>query len=227
MSPATPPGLPPAAPGPAYSGADAHSAPLDPALHSYFEDMYTRSPDPYGTRERWYEQRKRDVLMASLPRARFASCYEPGCGAGELTVRLAERCDAVLAADFSAQALQSARARTHALPQVRLALHRLPGDWPLSQQFDLVVLSEMSYFLPLPAMQEVARACAATLAPDGVLVACDWLPAFTERACPTEAAHAALQAIGLHTLLTHEEADFRLQIWARDARSVAQREGIR
>lgn len=198
-----------------------------PSLPGYFEDLYTRSPDPYGTRDRWYEQRKRDLLLASLPRARFASCYEPGCGAGELTVRLAERCDAVLAADFCEQALYSARTRTHALPHVQLACHRLPSDWPATPQFDLVVLSELSYFLPLHDIEQVARHCAASLGPDGVLVACDWLPAFAQRACATEAAHAALAAIGLHTLATHVEADFRLQVWACDGRSVAQREGIR
>lgn len=197
------------------------------ALHRYFEDLYAGSPDPYGTHDRWYEQRKRDVVLASLPRARFARCYEPGCGAGALTVRLAERCDAVLATDFSEQALQHARTRTQGLPQVRLARHRLPQDWPVTEQFDLVVFSELGYFLTLPAIEQVARDCTATLAPDGVVLACDWLPAFDERACPTEAAHAALSATGLHSLLTHVEADFRLQVWARDARSVAQREGIR
>jgi SAM-dependent methyltransferase len=200
---------------------------MNAALQGYFEDLYTQSPDPYGTHDRWYEQRKRDLVLASLPRARFAHCYEPGCGAGALTLRLAERCDAVLAADFCEQALQSARARTQALPQVRLAQHRLPQDWPVHERFDLVVLSELSYFLPLSAIEQVARDCMASLAPDGVVLACDWLPAFAERACPTEAAHAALSATGLHTLLTHVEADFRLQVWARDARSVAQREGIR
>jgi SAM-dependent methyltransferase len=200
---------------------------MNAALHRYFEDLYTQSPDPYGTHDRWYEQRKRDLVLASLPRARFAHCYEPGCGAGALTLRLAERCDAVLAADFCDQALQSARSRTQALPQVRLARHQLPQDWPVHERFDLIVLSELSYFLPLSAIEQVARDCMASLAPDGVVLACDWLPAFAERACPTEAAHAALSATGLHPLLTHAEADFRLQVWARDARSVAQREGIR
>lgn len=200
---------------------------MSAALQDYFEDLYTRSPDPYGTHDRWYEQRKRDLVLASLPRARFAHCYEPGCGAGALTLRLAERCNAVLAADFCEQALQSARTRTQALPQVRLARHQLPQDWPVDERFDLIVLSELSYFLPLAAIEQVARDCMASLAPDGVVLACDWLPAFAERACPTEAAHAALSATGLPTLLTHAEADFRLQVWARDARSVAQREGIR
>ena len=197
------------------------------ALKDYFEGLYGASPDPYGTQARWYEQRKRNILLASLPRQRFRSAYEPGCGTGELSLHLAARCDRLLAADFSAQALHTARERADWPPHVQLARHALPSDWPLHQRFDLVVLSEVGYFLALPAVQEVARHCAATLDDDGVLVACDWLPDFAERATATQDVHAALAAIGLALLATHAEDDFQLKVWARDPRSVAQREGIR
>ena len=171
-------------------------------VQPYFDGLYTGSEDPYGVRARWYEQRKRDILLASLPRSRFRHCYEPGCGIGELTVALAARCDAVLAADFSPLALRTARARTSALPQVQLARHALPHDWPQAQRFDLVVLSEVGYFLPLAALRQMAQGCAAVLADDGVLVACDWRPDFAERATATDDVHAALSAIGLPLLVS-------------------------
>ena len=199
----------------------------EPGLQAHFDAMYAQSDDPYSTRARWYEQRKRDVLLASLPRSRFRHCYEPGCGSAELTVALAARCDAVLAADFSPTALQAARSRTVGLSNVRLEQHALPADWPSAQRFDLVVLSEVGYFLEWRAMQEMAQQCAASLDEDGVLVACDWLPDFEGRATSTSAVHAALAAIGLAPLVTHHEDDFHLLVWARDPRSVAQREGIR
>lgn len=196
-------------------------------LRGYFDGLYAGADDPYGTRERWYERRKRALLLASLPRERFRRCYEPGCGSAELTRELAMRCDSVLATDFSAQALCTARARTAGLAQVQLAQHRLPRDWPRGERFDLVVLSEVGYFLPAAAMQEVAQHCAASLDADGVLVACDWRAPFAQRACSTQEVHALLGAIGLAPLVVHTEDDFCLRVWARDARSVAQREGIR
>lgn len=219
---------PPEDAGPAAAGG-CTSVPLTPALarHEYFEQLYEDSPDPYGQRTRWYEQRKRALVLASLPRPRFRRCYEPGCGNGELTAQLATRCDAVLAADFSAQALRTARRRTAALPQVRVVQHVLPGQWPVAEQFDLVVLSEVLYFLPLDAVRTVARHCARSLAPDGVLLACDWRPDFAGRASDTRAVHAELGGLGLHQAVAHEEDDFILKVWSRDARSVAQREGIR
>lgn len=195
---------------------------------AYFEKLYGASADPYGLRTRWYEQRKRDITLAALPHASYRWAYEPGCGAGELTVALAARCGAVLASDFSEHALVSARARTASLTNIRLAAHALPGEWPHSAApFDLIVVSEIGYFLEAPAMQQMAACCARSLGPDGVLVACHWRPDFAERVLSTDAVHAALDATGLACTARHEEVDFLVQVWCRDPRSVAQREGIR
>lgn len=194
----------------------------------YFDAMYGASDDPYGLRTRWYEERKRAVLLAALPARRYRRAYEPGCGAGELTIGLAARCDEVLASDASQRAVAIARERNRGLHNVRIEQHALPGDWPGDAgAFDLVVLSELGYFLDATAMREVASGCARSLGADGTLVACDWLPDFAQRVMPTRDVHAALVGIGLTRLVRHEEDDFLLQVWSRDARSVAAREGVR
>ncbi|MGI4778540.1 MAG: methyltransferase domain-containing protein [Janthinobacterium lividum] len=194
----------------------------------YFEAMYSDNADPYGMRTRWYEARKRAVLLAALPHPRYANAYEPGCGAGELSVELASRCDALLSSDFSPKALASARTRTAALANVRVASHALPHDWPgTAGPFDLIVISEIGYFLDADAMRRVAECCNASLGADGVLVACNWRPDFDARVLPTDEVHAALASIGLARTVRHAEDDFLLEVWCRDPRSVAQREGIR
>jgi hypothetical protein len=33
----------------------------------YFDALYAASDDPYASRQRWYEARKRAVLLAALP----------------------------------------------------------------------------------------------------------------------------------------------------------------
>lgn len=194
----------------------------------YFESLYDGNEDPYGLRTRWYEERKRNVLLAALPHRRYTTAYEPGCGAGELTVALASRCDTVLAADFNARAAASARKRTAGLPNVRIASHQLPEDWPRGEApFDLIVVSELGYFLDAPAMETLAELCAASLTPEGVLVACNWRPDFAERALPTDAVHGAFAHTGLARMVRHVEDDFLLELWCNEPRSVAQREGIR
>lgn len=197
------------------------------SLHTYFDQLYGAAQDPYGLRNRWYEARKRAVLLASLARSHYRNAYEPGCGAAELTAALAPRCLRLLASDFSERAVEGARQRTAALPQVRVERHVLPQSWPHDAgPFDLIVLSEVGYFLDGKAWAEVARACAGSLTDDGELVACDWRPDFEQRRQPTDDVQAALSALGLGLLVRHEEADFVLQVWSRDARSVATREGI-
>ena len=37
----------------------------------YFAQMYAGSPDPWGFRSRWYEQRKRAVTLAALQQPRY------------------------------------------------------------------------------------------------------------------------------------------------------------
>ena len=198
------------------------------SAQTYFDAMYGASDDPYGLRTRWYEERKRNLVLAALPARRYANACEPGCGVGELTLALAPRCNRLLACDLSQQAVAIARNRCAALDQVQVEQRELPAEWPDAEgPFDLIVLSEVGYFLEASAMQALAACCARSLDAAGTIVACDWGPDFAERALSTDAVHAAIDALGLARILRHEEDDFVLQVWSRDARSVAQREGIR
>ncbi len=195
---------------------------------AYFDSMYSASADPYAVRTRWYEERKRAVLLASLPERRYRNAFEPGCGAAELTLQLAARCDRLLASDFSEAAVLAARERASGLDHVSVERQVLPLDWPHAQgPFDLIVVSEIAYFLDEEAIGQLAKLCAESLAVGGTLVACDWRPDFAERTVATDAVHAALTALELPRLVRHDESDFLLQVWSRDARSVAEREGIR
>ena len=51
-----------------------------------FDRLYRGGTDPYGLRTRWYEMRKRAIVLAALPRARYARAFEPACGIGVLMV---------------------------------------------------------------------------------------------------------------------------------------------
>ncbi|APA67515.1 class I SAM-dependent methyltransferase [Janthinobacterium sp. 1_2014MBL_MicDiv] len=212
---------------------NASTTPDDPR-GAYFDQLYRHDADPWLVRQRWYEERKRALLLASLPQQRYRHAYEPGCGNGELTVDLARRCERVLAADLSAEALQLAQRRLeqagHA-GNVSFARHRLPQDWPRilpgGDKFDLIVISEIAYYLSPEELARVVEHSVAGLAPGGSIVACHWRAPFAQRIQSTVRVHAAFQdAPGLHRLLRHEETDFLLGVWSNDARSVAQREGF-
>jgi hypothetical protein len=110
---------------------------------------------------------------------------------------------------------------------VRVERQTLPADWPFAAgPFDLIVLSEVGYFLEQHDMDSVAQACRRSLSDEGTLVACDWRADFTERVLPTDSVHASLAALGLPLIVRHEEEDFLLRVWTANGRSVARGEGI-
>lgn len=196
-------------------------------MQRYFSELYAAGDDPYGVTSRWYELRKRRLLLASLPRKRYRRGYEPGCGVGALTADLAARCDTLLASDASERAVALTRQGVIGRANVRVERHSLPEQWPHNEPpFDLVVLSEMSYFLEEEAMAELARCCNRSLGEDGTLVACDWRADFEQRRLSTARAQELLGSLGMPLLARYEDNDFVLRIWSRDRRSVAEHEGI-
>ncbi|WGS51783.1 nodulation S family protein [Paraburkholderia sp. D15] len=198
------------------------------ATTTYFDDLYRRSDDPWHLREGWYERRKRSLTLALLPRPRYRNAFEPGCANGELTFELAKRCDALLAVDLHERAVQLARERVAGAPHVRVERRTVPRDWPLDAgPFDLIVISELAYYLDASEIEALAGCIAASLTPDGTLLACHWRRPFAEALVSADAAHASLDAgCGLTRLAHHDEADLLIDVWSRDARSVAQCEGL-
>ncbi|MDQ1668997.1 MAG: hypothetical protein QOE40_1058 [Actinomycetota bacterium] len=194
----------------------------------YFDGLYAAAPDPWGLRDRWYEQRKRDVTLAALPHPSYRRAFEPGCSIGVLTDGLAQRCGDLLAADASAAAVATARRHLAQHPHVRVEQRSLPDAWPGDDIFDLVVLSELGYYFDPPALERVLDLAIGSLAPAGVLVACHWRHPVRDYPQSGDAVHDALSARPLlHRHVLHVEADFMLEVFTRGpAPSVAEREGL-
>lgn len=179
----------------------------------YFDALYQHSEDPWGFRRRWYERRKRELALATLPRQRYAYIFEPGCSNGELSVALAERCDRLLSCDISARATALARERLAAFPGAEVRTARLPEEWPAGP-FDLIVLSELGYYLGEADLQRLIQRCLDSLSADGALLACHWLHPILD--CPLDGrqVHRLLHAnLPLQRAVRHEESDFLLELW--------------
>lgn len=190
---------------------------MTPLTSGYFDEMYRDDPDPWSFRSSWYERRKRDLILASLPRSRFASAYEPACANGETSAELAGRVDSLLCSDFSAEALALARRRLAGLENVRLAGHCLPAEWPQGR-FDLIVLGELGYYLAPDDWASVCQRAAASLQPGGVLVACHWRHPIEGCALMGDAVHEYLaRAMRTAAVVSHVEKDFRLELWFDEA----------
>lgn len=207
-------------------GSEGPSGPTA-ATEATFDRTHARRADPWRVTTRWYERRKRALTIASLPRERYGHVLEVGCSIGVLTGDLAPAADRLLALDVSSVAVQAARERLANLPHVTVEQADAAVDYPAGA-FDLVVLSEVGYYLDPDAFGRLVDSIVDGLADDGDVVACHWLQPEGDFRQSADDVHARLGADPrLHRVSHHVEDDFVLDVFSRDPRSVAQRTGLR
>jgi LmbE family N-acetylglucosaminyl deacetylase len=196
---------------------------------STFERLHQDKADPWEVAERFYEQRKRALTVAGLPRPRFARTLEVGCSVGALTKELAARSDVLLAIDTSETAVRRTNEALILDEAATARLGTVPRDWPGEDgPFDLIVLSETGYFLSSGQLDEVIRLIRGSLTADGVLVLCHWRHPIEGWELDGDGVHERVRRLsGLTTLALHTEEDFLLEVLApAPADSVARREGL-
>lgn len=139
----------------------------------YFDDLYAKAPDPWSFASSGYERAKYDATLAALPKARYARALEVGCSIGVLTKRLAARCDALLATDIAEEPLKAARGRCADLPHVTFVQASAPAEWP-EGRFDLILLSEVVYYLSAADVERLAARVLGSLDEGGDLLLVHW-----------------------------------------------------
>ncbi|MCP3803327.1 bifunctional PIG-L family deacetylase/class I SAM-dependent methyltransferase [Allokutzneria sp. A3M-2-11 16] len=180
-----------------------------------FAELYAGDADPWSGATRWYERRKRALLMASLPSERYGTVVEPACGTGLLTAELAQRCDRLFAFDVVPDAVAAARKRLTGADNVHLEQASLPDGFP-SAPCDLVVLSEILYYLDDRDLDSVLDRVVAALRPGGEVAAVHWRPWAPEAPRDGAAAHRRLIARPeLETLVDHVDDEFLLCVLRR------------
>ncbi len=181
----------------------------------YFDRLYADQDDPWDLSTSEYERRKLGLLMSSLPRSRYRNAFEPGCAIGVTSAALAQRCDRLTAMDSAEAAVRQATARLQPHANVSVIPGLIPEAWP-DEPYDLIVLSELLYYLDEGARREVADRVVATLEPSGDLVMVHWRHPFAEAAITGDQVHAELtdrlHDAGLQLVTSHVEVDFRLEV---------------
>jgi hypothetical protein len=181
---------------------------------SYFEQMYRDTSDPWGFESSPYEQHKYGVTVASLPRARYRSAFEPGCSIGVLSELLAARCDRLLSSDIIPSALQRAEERFREQPHVRVEERAIPGQWPTGP-FDLVVLSEIAYYFDEADLRQVMASVTGSTTPGAHIVGVHWR-GVTDYPLSGDEAHRIMgDTPGLAAVVHHLEEQFVLHVWER------------
>ena len=183
----------------------------------HFTNMYLAKDDPWDVATKWHDQRKYAVTMASLPRPRYRSGYEPGCSIGLLTIMLATRCDQLLAVDSVHSAVAQTQEQIKDLPGVRAEPATLPADLP-DATFDLIVVGDLLYYLSAADLEATLNGLVSRLDTDGDLVAVHFRDRENSGNYDGFNVHQTLaERPDLDRLVHHEDEWFVLDIFRRTA----------
>lgn len=185
-----------------------------------FEAMYGADPDPWSVGSSFYEQRKRELVLAALVKPRYVKAWDSACGTGHLVLRLAERCDQVLATDASPAAVGLTRTETTGLTQVIVARVTLPNA-PPSTDFDLVVIAEFLYYLNADDRAASLTMINSVVAPGAEVLAVHWRhhphDAWLSGAAVQDEIESSLTRLGWTRAVQLDDPDFVLTSFIKSA----------
>ncbi len=128
---------------------------------------------------------------------------------------LAPRCNRLVTIDASPTAVRQARAALAPFSQAAAIVGAIPADVP-AEAYDLVVASEILYYLTDSELEATLALLARCLPAGASIVAVHWRPAGPERPRTAEQAHAALAAAPwLAWARCEHTADYLLDVFAK------------
>jgi predicted TPR repeat methyltransferase len=158
-----------------------------------FERLYAASPDPWRYDSSEYERGKYAATLAALDGRSYGRALEVGCSIGAFTELLADRCAALTALDFSARAVSLARARLSARTHVSVLEASFPEQAPAGE-WDLVVCSEVLYYLDPSALEAATGWLRERLCAGATVLAVDWRGPTTTEPHDGDEVHDLLRA---------------------------------
>lgn len=160
-----------------------------------FEARYQADPDPWSYETSEYERRKYDATLEACGEGSYQRGLELGSSIGVFSARLAPRCRSLVTIDAAPSAVADARRRLSGMPWVEVLLGAIPAAIPVAV-YDLVVASEILYYLEPDVLAATLTRLRACLARNGRLVAVHWRPPGPERPFTAAEVHALVRRQG-------------------------------
>jgi cyclopropane fatty-acyl-phospholipid synthase-like methyltransferase len=158
-----------------------------------FEARYRAEGDPWSYETSAYERAKYDATLEACGPGPFREALELGSSIGVLSERLAPRCERLTTIDGAATAVALARRRLGPESQVEVLLGAIPDAIP-ARSYDLVLASEILYYLEAPVLTATLERLRELSAPEARLVAVHWRPEGPERPASATEVHRRLHA---------------------------------
>lgn len=164
---------------------------------NHLQRLYAHTDDPWNFEGSSYEQAKFIATRNALTHHHYEAALELGCGNGALARHLAPLCARYTGIDAIERAVIAAR---NAVPEARFIRDCYPCRLP-DDGFDLVILSEVLYFLTLGDITQLARDLK-DAAPRAEILCITWLGDTEQTLQGVEALNLFKQATKTHLELT-------------------------
>jgi len=188
---------------------------------AFFNEMYRNNEDPWDFENSPYEKEKYEETLKAIPRSYYQNVFEIGCSNGILSEKLSGLCAHLLAVDASDIAVRNAKKRLAAYPHVEVREMTIPDDFP-AEKFDLILLSEVGYFLSKEDLIIARDKMIDALLPKGHLLLVHWTPFVEEFPLGGDEVHDTfLEAAGddnsapLISLFGKTEEKYRLDLFEK------------
>ncbi len=173
----------------------------DPELLAEFDRRFHDNPDPWAFETSAYEQRKRAATVEACGDLHGCRVLELGAANGVLAADLAPSASELVAVEAVPEAARLAAERLARWPQASVTQGLIPADVP-GGPYDVVVASEILYYLDHAAYERALVELPGWLAAGGRVVAVHWRPTSSERPRSAEDVHADLAAHPALALVT-------------------------
>jgi 2-polyprenyl-3-methyl-5-hydroxy-6-metoxy-1,4-benzoquinol methylase len=146
---------------------------LYPASPFCYNFIYRLARDPFTLAASSYEQKKQEDILKMVGSRRYQNALDIGCGCGISTSLLAPYCDRVQGVDFSEVAISLARKNTAQLSHLAFTVADI-RKLNLWEKYDLVLCSEVLYYLKPLDLAFFVKNLEAWLKPGGWVIVVGW-----------------------------------------------------
>lgn len=187
---------------------------LDP---DYFKKVYDANDDPWNFETSEYEARKYNATIQALPKTKYKNALEIGCSIGVLTKMLAEKCENLLSTDVSQIALDKAIERCKNINNITFLKAKFPEDLA-QEKFDLVIVSEVAYYLSNEDWQIAMNKFLKIIPVNGHILLCHWLPEVHDYPQTGDQVHnsfAKFMDRKMKNVFNTREENYRIDVWEK------------
>ena len=187
---------------------------MKPSDVNSFEALFRSAIDPWDYRTSRFEAYKRQELLRACGSKKVGRGLELACAIGETSRALASRCLTLVATDGAPTALAEAKRLTSPHLRIDYRLGVLPKDVPRGP-FDLIVVSEIAYYLSARDLDALAGSLIKIVAPGGKIVVLHHVIPFDDAAQIPSMAQARLcRALSLRMARVYQHRHRRYSVAA-------------